>query len=180
VGVQIEPQNVGAPGASGSLVRYTADVVVGGMIGGVSQRMLASVGKKMATDFFAAVDDCIVSGGPARAVAPAAGPALATAIVPDTGLAGVTGPASVTGPAVGTGPAVNAASATLASGAVGPDAGVGRPAPGVFSRPAPMAAAATPGGGDFLRGLLAGGVLALLGVIVGGWIARWGNRCCAR
>ena len=52
---------------------YDADAVVGGMIGGVGQRMLAGVGKKMAGEFFAAVDD-VLNG---RAEAPAAGPAAA-------------------------------------------------------------------------------------------------------
>jgi carbon monoxide dehydrogenase subunit G len=38
---------------------YDADAVVGGMIGGVGQRMLAGVAKKTAGEFFAAVDDVL-------------------------------------------------------------------------------------------------------------------------
>ncbi len=38
---------------------YAADAVVGGMIGGVGQRMLGGVAKKTAGEFFAAVDDVL-------------------------------------------------------------------------------------------------------------------------
>jgi carbon monoxide dehydrogenase subunit G len=37
---------------------YDADAVVGGMVGGVGQRMLTSVSKRMAGEFFGAVDRC--------------------------------------------------------------------------------------------------------------------------
>ena len=40
----------------GTRVDYDADATVGGMIGGVGQRMLASVGKKTAGEFFSAVE----------------------------------------------------------------------------------------------------------------------------
>ncbi len=48
---------------------YDADAVVGGMIGGVGQRMLTGVAKKTANEFFRAVDDTLTGIGPA-AVAP--------------------------------------------------------------------------------------------------------------
>ena len=56
---------------------YEADAVVGGMIGGVGQRMLTGVAKKTAGDFFSAVDDVLSGKTPAFADAPnsAAGPA---------------------------------------------------------------------------------------------------------
>lgn len=38
---------------------YDADAVVGGMIGGVGQRMLAGVAKKLAGEFFAGVDEVL-------------------------------------------------------------------------------------------------------------------------
>ncbi|MEU7749540.1 carbon monoxide dehydrogenase subunit G [Nonomuraea sp. NPDC049158] len=41
----------------GTRVDYDADAVVGGMIGGVGQRMLGSVAKRTAGEFFAAVED---------------------------------------------------------------------------------------------------------------------------
>jgi carbon monoxide dehydrogenase subunit G len=40
----------------GTRVGYSADAVVGGMIGGVGQRMIAGVAKRMAAQFFAAVE----------------------------------------------------------------------------------------------------------------------------
>lgn len=62
---------------------YDADAVVGGVIGGVGQRMLAGVAKKTAGEFFAAVDD-VLTGREARvpsepAAAGTAAPAVFTA-----------------------------------------------------------------------------------------------------
>jgi carbon monoxide dehydrogenase subunit G len=70
------------PEGSSTRVSYDADAVVGGMIGGVGQRMLTSVSKRMAGEFFGNVDDAI-AGGPIAAPAAAgaapvaAGPAAA-------------------------------------------------------------------------------------------------------
>lgn len=59
---------------------YDADAVVGGVIGGVGQRMLAGVAKKNAGDFFSAVDDVLTGRADLALAAPAAaGPAGATA-----------------------------------------------------------------------------------------------------
>jgi carbon monoxide dehydrogenase subunit G len=52
--VRLAPSEVG-----GTELSYDADAAVGGMIGGVGQRMLAGVTKKMAGQFFEAVDDDI-------------------------------------------------------------------------------------------------------------------------
>jgi uncharacterized protein len=52
--VRLSPSAVG-----GTELTYDADAAVGGMIGGVGQRMLAGVTKKMAGQFFDAVDDDI-------------------------------------------------------------------------------------------------------------------------
>jgi carbon monoxide dehydrogenase subunit G len=46
-------------GAEGTRIDYDADAVVGGMVGGVGQRMLASVSKRMAREFFGNVGDAI-------------------------------------------------------------------------------------------------------------------------
>ncbi|MFT4085191.1 MAG: carbon monoxide dehydrogenase subunit G [Nocardioides sp.] len=46
-------------------VSYDADAVVGGMIAGVGQRMLASVSRRMAAEFFANVDR-VLAEGPGR------------------------------------------------------------------------------------------------------------------
>jgi uncharacterized protein len=45
-----------------TLVSYDADAVVGGMLGGVGQRMLGSVSKRMAGEFFGAVDQALAGG----------------------------------------------------------------------------------------------------------------------
>ena len=45
---------------------YDADAVVGGMVGGVGQRMLTSVSRRMAAEFFGNVEKAI-AGGPAEA-----------------------------------------------------------------------------------------------------------------
>ncbi|MDH2415180.1 carbon monoxide dehydrogenase subunit G [Nocardioides sp. CER19] len=43
----------------GTEVSYDADAIVGGMVGGVGQRMLTSVSKRMAGEFFTRVGDAI-------------------------------------------------------------------------------------------------------------------------
>ncbi|GAB3597116.1 hypothetical protein GCM10027446_24830 [Angustibacter peucedani] len=48
---------------------YDADAVVGGVVGGVGQRMLAGVAKKMAGQFFGNVDDVLAGRRPAAAAA---------------------------------------------------------------------------------------------------------------
>jgi carbon monoxide dehydrogenase subunit G len=62
----------------GTELSYDADAVIGGMIASVGQRMLASVAKKMAHEFFDSVDD-VLTGRAAPAVA-AAGPQAAVAM----------------------------------------------------------------------------------------------------
>jgi carbon monoxide dehydrogenase subunit G len=88
---QIEPESfvlhasgAGAPGTvttdvqvrlvevdDGTRVDYDADAVVGGMIGGVGQRMLTSVAKRTAGEFFTAVDGVLT--GRVELAAPAGG-----------------------------------------------------------------------------------------------------------
>ena len=55
----------------GTVLTYDADAIVGGMIGGVGQRMLTGVSKRMADEFFRNVDACCrvrrrSRGGPHR------------------------------------------------------------------------------------------------------------------
>jgi uncharacterized protein len=77
-------QGAGAPGTisadvavrfeerpDGTAVSYDADAVVGGMLGGVGQRMLGSVSKRMAGEFFGAIDEALAGG--LAATAPSAG-----------------------------------------------------------------------------------------------------------
>ncbi len=59
-------------GEGATRIEYDADAVVGGMVGGVGQRMLGSVSKRMAGEFFGNVGDAL-AGGPATAVAGAPG-----------------------------------------------------------------------------------------------------------
>lgn len=71
-----------ADGGDGTTtVSYDADAIVGGMIGGVGQRMLTSVSKRMAAEFFGNVDAAASGQAPAaEAAAVAAGePAVAGA-----------------------------------------------------------------------------------------------------
>ena len=51
------------PEGSSTRISYDADAVVGGMIGGVGQRMLTSVSKRMAGEFFGNVDAVLAGGG---------------------------------------------------------------------------------------------------------------------
>lgn len=74
---RMHAQGAGAPGTIGAEVQvrlldsvtggtelsYDADAVVGGMIGGVGQRMLVGVSKRMAAEFFANVDAMLVATG---------------------------------------------------------------------------------------------------------------------
>jgi carbon monoxide dehydrogenase subunit G len=60
---------------------YDADAIVGGMIGGVGQRMLTGVAKKTAVEFFNAVDDLLTGKSPAATpAAPGAAVADPTAV----------------------------------------------------------------------------------------------------
>jgi hypothetical protein len=98
-----------APGAAGGTdLTYDADAAVGGVIGGVGQRMLAGVTKKMAGQFFSAVDADIAGARPA---APAAsnGATGAPASAPGT-------PAATPGPQPGGAGTVYAGRPTPAEG----------------------------------------------------------------
>lgn len=63
-------------GAEGTRISYEADAVVGGMVGGVGQRMLTSVSRRMAGEFFANVGTAIATPpvGPVGPVEPSAVP----------------------------------------------------------------------------------------------------------
>ena len=76
----------------GTDIAWAADASVGGAIGGVGQRMLQGVARKMASQFFAAIDADIASGG---AVPEAPAGVLGGADAPDA--AG--GPAAAAGAA---------------------------------------------------------------------------------
>jgi uncharacterized protein len=84
---------VGSP-SGGTNLTYDADAVVGGVIGGVGQRMLTGVAKKMAGQFFQAVDADIAGvRAPAPAAAAAPAPAVPGAAVPAPAVPAVPGAA---------------------------------------------------------------------------------------
>jgi uncharacterized protein len=63
-----------------TLLTYDADATIGGVIGGVGQRMLSGVARKTAAEFFAAVDRELSAApvpalAPSSAMAPSAAPA---------------------------------------------------------------------------------------------------------
>jgi carbon monoxide dehydrogenase subunit G len=93
-----------SPSTSGGTdLTYDADASVGGVIGGVGQRMLAGVTKKMAGQFFSAVDADISGVRPTGPSAPEALPQTAAAGIP--GGAGAPGtPVSYAGRPAATGP----------------------------------------------------------------------------
>ncbi|GGS52719.1 hypothetical protein GCM10010156_09250 [Planobispora rosea] len=78
----------------GTRVDYDAEAVVGGMIGGVGQRMLGTVAKRTAGEFFSAVENHLVSG--VSGVSGADGPVPGT--VPAAPAPAATSPARLPGP----------------------------------------------------------------------------------
>ena len=106
-----------APGQT--QIAYDADAVVGGMVGGVGQRMLSSVSKRMAGEFFGNVGEALAGGGRA---------------------------------------------ASAARAVETPDA------PGVFT--APAKAGGISSHDDFLKGIVVGAGLVVLGVVIGGVFGR--------
>jgi carbon monoxide dehydrogenase subunit G len=127
-----------APGEDGTTVlSYDADAVVGGMLGGVGQRLLSSVAKRTAGEFFTAVDQILAGGQAAVTGAGEAG-------------AGITGPGEAGAPA------------RAADGGAGPR---------VYTAPARPATSGIPGG-EFAAGVVLGAAAALLGALVGGYLAR--------
>jgi hypothetical protein len=66
-----------SPAGEETTVAWDADAIVGGMVGGVGQRMLTSVSKRMAGEFFSQVDDVLTGAAPPGEPAPeAAGPGM--------------------------------------------------------------------------------------------------------
>ena len=162
------------PGADGTTVlSYDADAVVGGMIGGVGQRLLTGVAKRTAGEFFAAVDEVLVGGGEVEA-------ALTTgwegAAATGTGEAGAAAPGEAGAPPTGPAPGKVGALPTGVGEARAPArADGGGAGPRVFTAPARRETAGPPGG-DFAAGVVLGAAAALLGALVGGYLARRAAR----
>jgi uncharacterized protein len=132
-----------APGEDGTTVlSYDADAVVGGMIGGVGQRLLTTVAKRTAGEFFTAIEQTLTGeevGAPGT----------------PSGAAGAAARADGEG-----------------AGPRGDDAPTG---PRVYTAPARPATTRLPGG-EFAAGVVLGAAAALLGALVGGYLARRTRR----
>ena len=128
---------------SSTRVEYDADAVVGGMVGGVGQRMLASVSRRMAKEFFDNVAESLAGQGvrAGRGVPAGRGGRVGRGVpagregMPDRYLDDGTVPAR----------------------------------PGVHTAPAPAGPGAS---GDFLKGIAVGAGLVLLGVVAGSVLGR--------
>lgn len=135
-----------APGAEGgSDIAWEADAVLGGPIGGVGQRMLGGVAKRIAKKFFADIDAAIRDGVPEKGV-----PAGASTGAEADGLSG------------------SGAAAPVASGTVAAGAPAVSSAPADAAVPAAWAARSHRSCGDgFVVGAAVGAGAALLGVCLG-------------
>lgn len=67
-----------APDGDGTVLTYSADAVVGGPVAGVGQRMITGVAKRLAAQFFTAVDAELTGTVVPIAAAPSAGAASST------------------------------------------------------------------------------------------------------
>jgi carbon monoxide dehydrogenase subunit G len=106
------------PHSDGTALTYAADAVVGGPVAGVGQRMISGVAKRMAGQFFKAIDDELTGKAAPAPVAAAPAPA------PVAGVAAPVAAAPSAAPQVFTGKAAAAAGVpadvqTLALAAVG-------------------------------------------------------------
>jgi uncharacterized protein len=148
-----------SPGDDGTTeLAYDADAIVGGMIGGVGQRLLASVARRTAADFFDAVDQVLSAGG--------------AEAVPGVGAGALASPAAGA-PLTGTG--AGAPLTGLGEAGAPASAGAGGAGPRVYSAPARRATGGIPGG-EFAAGVVLGAAAALLGALVGGYLARRATR----
>ncbi|KAB8192304.1 carbon monoxide dehydrogenase [Nonomuraea phyllanthi] len=150
----------------GTRVDYDADAVIGGMIGGVGQRMLGSVARRTAGEFFAAVDEHLRAAD--ACAIPDAGPAGA-----GPAGAGLVGAGQVGAEAGGGVPEL----AGAAGGAASPVGAAGRavsPVGGaVYERPAGRHTRTRPW--VMLASFGMGAGIALTGVAVG-WLIGRGSR----
>ncbi|MEV4246520.1 carbon monoxide dehydrogenase subunit G [Streptosporangium canum] len=134
----------------GTRIDYDAEAVIGGMIGGVGQRMLSSVAKKTAGEFFSAVESHL-SAAPTSA--PAAAPVSAAPAAVPAVTSAATVPA-VTSPAGGADPAVT---------------------PRVFERPAGQPGAGAPVW-PVLTAFGMGAGIALGSAVIGWLLGRTGRK----
>ena len=153
----------------GTALSYEADATVGGMVGGVGQRMLAGVSKKMAGEFFANVDALLAVGQRAGAGGPTDGEGAT--LDGSGGRPSEARPAGFGAPS-SSGRSPDPAPAVLSTAASPP------PARSTVASPGQVYTSATgEGDGDmFVRGVAVGAAAALAGAVVGAWITRRGWR----
>jgi carbon monoxide dehydrogenase subunit G len=150
-------------------LRYDADARIGGTIAGVGQRVLTGVAKKMAGDFFAAVDRELTSAetGLAPSGVVAGEPTVMAA--PNISMPVAVAPAASApaGAAAGEGVATGEGAA-VAARATAPRVGE------VFRRPAPPPQEPAAAWWAGLAGAALGAAIALIGVALGARAARRG------
>jgi hypothetical protein len=154
----------------GTSLTYDADATVGGVIGGVGQRMLVGVSKKLASEFFSNVDLAISVGSadlPGGGGAPKPSGVASLRLPPDPSTVAPPPPGSSAG-AFGTSES-GLASSSAASPRVGDVftptlASSGRVGGGVMRSRAD--------GAGFAAGVVVGAAAALAGAVVGAWIGR--------
>jgi carbon monoxide dehydrogenase subunit G len=170
--------------AGGTLVHYAADAAVGGVIGGVGQRMLAGVARRTAGEFFAAVDRELTAGvavGVAVSRDALATPGVQQGVLADIGSLTVpslaelrvgrpssAATAAVRPPAPRTEPVTEAA----ATPADEPPA-LPVPQRTVWTRPAPERDPVQQRVREMVLAACFGAGIALLGVLIGALVARW-------
>ena len=106
------------PHSDGTALTYSADAVVGGPVAGVGQRMISGVAKRMAGQFFKAIDDELTGAVVPISAAPSAAAAVGEA-APAAGAPAAAGPQVFTGRAPAAAAAGPADVKTLALAAVG-------------------------------------------------------------
>jgi carbon monoxide dehydrogenase subunit G len=171
------------PDATGAtLVHYAADATVGGVIGGVGQRMLAGVARRTAGEFFAAVDrelttGAAVAGRKDALLIPAVAQGVladgASLTVPSLAELRVGRPSSAASAAVRA-PAPRTESAGE-SAAIPADEPTAPPAPPrtVWTRPTPTRDPVQQRVREMVFAACFGAGIALLGVLIGALVARW-------
>ncbi len=141
VSTSVQVRLAGTAGGTTEL-SYDADAVISGLIAGIGQRMLSSVARRMAGEFFSSVDDVLAAAG---VVSQAAGPAEP-------------------GP-------VPASTATVPA-APQPSAYLTPAAPPAAALPGAALPAAASTASGFVSGVLVGAAAALGGIAVGKLIGR--------
>jgi carbon monoxide dehydrogenase subunit G len=129
----------------GTKLSYDADAVVGGAVAGVGQRMITGVAKRLAGQFFSAIDAELTGKAPAVAAPANADVTPSAAAVSDTAVHG-------------------------GSSAPAPAAASTAGAPTRFASPAAAPTGAAPA--ELALAAVGGGVLTLLGVLVGYLLGR--------